>query len=418
MIAGTQSGKTSFGPWWLKREMNNCGPGDYLVVTSSFDLLKLKLLPELLKIYVHVLGVGRYWTGDKVIEIRNPDTGEFEAETSSDPMYSRIILRSASAAGGLESSTAKACWADEAGQDEFPLAAYEAIMRRLSLSMGRMLITTTPYNLGWLKQHIYDKWQNGNPTIDVIQYASTLNPNFPQEEFEAARERLPGWKFRMFYMGLFERPAGLIYSDFVDAPREKGGHKVEPFEIPHEWTHYVGIDPGAPNMASWWMAHDNVHDVYYVYRVTMEGKKSTREHATDFTTYAKQRGYNVVLWIVGAKSEEQQRLDFQEHISNATAPPIHDVEAGIDRIISLLRQHRIFFFEDDGDNGMNGLFDEVATYSRALDDNGDATEKIKNKDKYHRLDAGRYCVAGTGAAYEDAGVINYQQPYRFSDSPY
>jgi len=418
MIAGTQSGKTSFGPWWLKREIDSCGAGDYLVVTSSFDLLKLKLLPELLKVYTHILGIGRYWAGDKVIELKNPATGEFEATNASDPMWSRIILRSASAESGLESATAKACWADEAGQDDFPLSAYEAIMRRLSLSMGRMLITTTPYNLGWLKQQIFDRWQKGDSTMDVIQYASTLNPNFPREEFEAARERLPGWKFRMFYMGLFERPAGLIYSDFIDARREKGGHKVESFEIPHEWPHYVGIDPGAPNMASWWMTHDITHDIYYVYRVTMEGKKSTREHAEDFKNYARRNQYNVVLWTVGAKSEEQQRLDFKEHIPNAVEPPIHDVEAGIDRIISLLRQHRIFFFEDDGFNGMDGLFDEFATYSRVLDDNGDATEKIKNKEKYHRLDSGRYCLASTSVVYEDAGEISYPEPYTFSNSPY
>ena len=37
---------------------------------------------------------------DGVIEIRNPQTGKFEAKRASDPMWGRIILRSAAAGGG------------------------------------------------------------------------------------------------------------------------------------------------------------------------------------------------------------------------------------------------------------------------------------------------------------------------------
>lgn len=424
MIAGTQGGKTSFGPWWLYREIyggwgrEGCGGGDYIAATSSFDLFKLKMLPETLTVFETLLGVGRYYAGDMVLELKDPETGEFWANRSTDPMWGRIILRSAAAKAGLESATAKAAWLDEVGQDEFTLSAWEAVIRRLSLSEGRVLGTTTPYNLGWVKQQIVDPWERGAEDIEVVQFASTLNPNFPRAEFDRARQNMPGWKFRMFYMGLFERPAGMIYSDFVDAPRERGGHKVKPFIIPREWIHYVGIDPGAPNMATWWMAHDQIHDAYYVYRATLEGKKSTREHAQDFRSYALQNNYNVVLWAAGAKSEEQQRIDFQEHIPNAVAPPFHDVEAGIDRIISLLRQHRIFFFEDDGINGMNLLFDQIATYARELDDNGQPTAKIKNKEQYHVLDAGRYAAAVTSQTYEDAGGINYAQPNRIGSSPY
>ena len=66
----------------------------------------------------------------------------------------RIVLRSANAEGGLESLTGKAAVLDECGQDDFTLEAWEAIQRRLSLSRGRVLGGTTPYNLGWLKTQI------------------------------------------------------------------------------------------------------------------------------------------------------------------------------------------------------------------------------------------------------------------------
>ena len=409
MIAGTQGGKTSFGPWWLHREIYGnqytpgMGRGDYLAVASSFDMFKLKMLPEMLNVFEHLLGIGRYYAGDGVLELKDPATGRFWAEKSADPMWGRIILRSATAKAGLESTTARAAWLDEVGQDEFSVSAYEAVLRRLSLAQGRILGTTTPYNLGWLKRRIFDRQHE--ESIRVVQFASTLNPNFPPEEIERARRDLPGWKFRMFYLGQFERPAGMIYNDFIDRPRAEGGHRVDPFVFPKEFIHYVGADPGAPNFATCWIAHDTVADTYYVYRATTEGKKSSREHAGDMIAWARRYQYNVVTWGVGSKSEEQQRLDLQDAGLMALPPPFHDVESGIDRIISLLRQHRLFFFNDDGTNGMAGLLDEMATYRRALDDDGEPLEKIADKARYHRLDALRYAMASTGHAYVEAGGL-------------
>src|SRR5205823_5064075 len=102
--------KTSFGPWWLHREIERCGPGDYLAVTSTFDLFKLKMLPTLCEVFEQILGIGRYWSGDRVIELCDPATGKFLARRSQDTMYTRIILRSAEAKSGLESTTSKAAW--------------------------------------------------------------------------------------------------------------------------------------------------------------------------------------------------------------------------------------------------------------------------------------------------------------------
>src|SRR5258706_13351880 len=56
IIAGTQSGKTSYLPLWLDREIKEKGTGDYLAVTATYDLLKLKFMPELLKYFVLIFG--------------------------------------------------------------------------------------------------------------------------------------------------------------------------------------------------------------------------------------------------------------------------------------------------------------------------------------------------------------------------
>jgi hypothetical protein len=60
VLAGTQGGKTTFGPAWLHREIQTAGPGDYLVVTPSFSLLDKKALPEFRKLFESYLALGRY----------------------------------------------------------------------------------------------------------------------------------------------------------------------------------------------------------------------------------------------------------------------------------------------------------------------------------------------------------------------
>jgi hypothetical protein len=66
IIAGTQSGKTSFMPVLLDREIRERGPGDYLAVTATYDLLKLKFLPEMRNYYEGFFG-WEYMASEKAI---------------------------------------------------------------------------------------------------------------------------------------------------------------------------------------------------------------------------------------------------------------------------------------------------------------------------------------------------------------
>jgi hypothetical protein len=366
IIAGTQSGKTSFGSWWLEREYRNKGAGDYLAVTATYDLFKLKMLPEMRQVLIGYLSGWEWVASDRLFYRKDDKT--------------RIILRSANAPEGLESATAKAAWIDECGQDTFRLESWEAVNRRISLAEGRVLGSTTPYNLGWLKTQVYDRWNHGDPDYHVIQFKSTMNPAFPRGEYDRAKRTLPGWKFEMFYNGNFSRPAGLIYEDF-----NEDIHLVDDFEIPVEWPRYVGIDPGAVHTALIWIAHNPNRNIYYAYRESLEGNKTTIQHAAHALGEASDE--NVIAWALGAKSEIQQRLDWQAAGVPVREPVIIDVEAGIDRVIELFKTKRLFVFKT-----LVGLRDELGTYSRELDDMGQPTEKIKDKETFHRLDALRYII--------------------------
>ena len=94
----------------------------------------------------------------------------------------------------------------------------------------------------------------------------------------------------------------------------------------------------------------------------------------------------MILWYLGQKSEVQYRLDWQQAgVRNVREPSIHDVESGIDRVIRLLKERRLYIFDN-----CRGLLDELGRYSRVLDESGEATDKIKDKETYHRIDALRY----------------------------
>lgn len=390
MLAGTQSGKTSFGPHWLRREIETRGPGDYIAATSTYDLFKLKMLPAIRELFEHQLGIGRYWGGDKVVELKDPDTDKYPSDDGKPP-WARIILRSANAPGGLESATAKGAWLDECGQDDFTLDAWQAVIRRLSLAQGRVLGTTTPYNLGWLKTQIFDRWLNGDDSIDVIQFASINNPQFPREEFERARATMPAWKFRMFYEGQFDRPPGLIFDVF-----DRARHVIPPFVIPYYWPRTIGLDFGGVHTSAVFLARRE-DGVYVLYREYLEGGKTAAGHVAALRETGEPQAYG------GAGSEQQWRDEFSAAGLHVYRPPISDVEVGIDRVYELFVTNRLLIFDTCA-----GVIDQLGRYSRPVDDEGNAMPGIVNKEDYHYLDALRYGVAGANDG-DGVGVSSYVQ---------
>lgn len=402
LLGGTQSGKTSFGPAWLHREMCLRGAGDYLAVAPSYPLMQKKMLPEFLRFFEETLKLGSYNKVEKIFIVS--EYGEIVLFGKKQKTRTAVYFGHAQDPDALESATAKAAWLDECGQTKFKLASFEAIMRRLSLFMGRVLMTTTPYNLGWLKQKFWDVWQAGLAKLQsliVISFPSIANPSFPKEEFERARRDLPRWKFDMFYRAIFTRPAGMIYDCF-----DESKHKVAAFTPPAFWPRYIGLDFGGVNTAAVFIAEEGkLEDVegsnkpkfvssgrFYVYREYHAGGKTAKEHTADLL-----RGEPAVPRAFGgASSEGQWRQEFTAAGLVINEPPVKDVEVGINRVYAGFKNDELFICDD-----CTGLRDELGSYARELDDMGEPTEKIADKETYHRADALRYIMAylrqGSGA---------------------
>jgi len=427
-LAGTQGGKTSFGPHWLYREIQRCGPGDYIVVAPTYPMLNLKLVPEFKRLFERWLRLGKMSAGATMRFEFSPDGQRKTFGHYNPDVPTTVIFGHAMQPESLESATCKAAWLDEAGQKRFKLGSWDAILRRLSLAtrhgQGRVLITTTPYDLGWLKQQVWDKWKQQDPTAtkkvyDVIRFDSTENPSFPPEEFEDARRRMPKWKFDMFYRAIFTRPAGMIYDSYIDelAPN---GHLVPRFTIPDHWPRYAGIDFGGVNTAACLYARETIIEQaekpsmrgwvvqrpagrprsldmgrYFLYRTYKAGSRAIEVHAK-----AIKHGEPMVPTAVGgSKSEGQWRIQFASAGLPVASPVINEVEVGIGLVYGMHAENRIMVFDD-----LQEYREEKTTYSREVDDQGEPTEKIEDKSTYHHMDAERY-IMGFLAGYDSTPQV-------------
>lgn len=382
MLAGSQGGKTSFGPHWLEREIREKGAGDYLIGTSTYPLLSRKLLPEFLYVFKDLFRLGEYNESKKEFTFWTEKTKRGKGDYVMFPgeIETKVFIGSAQNPESMESATVKGVWLDECGQHQFKRETWEAVERRTLINKARILMTTTLYGLGWLKTDIYDEWVRGNPEIEVIQFDSTENPAFPKEEYNRIKGKMPAWKFDLFHRGRYTKPAGLIYDAFNTSE-----DVIEPFEIPMQWPRYVGHDFGPAHTIALWKAYDTGTGIFYTYREYYLGGLSTFEHVTNWIELSK--GERIANRYGGAPIEEGWRGDFTQAGWRIEKPLDGNVESGIMRVYGFekLQKHKVF-------RTCQNYISEKTTYSRELDDMYNPTQKIENKEIFHFMDAERYMM--------------------------
>src|SRR5574343_110022 len=372
ILAGAQSGKTCFAVDWLRREIEMCGPGDYMLVSPTYPLLSHKLLPEFQSVFQDMLKLGRYRDSDKVFE--------FHADAT------KVFLCYAANPDSLESATAKAAVLDEAGQRSFKRESHEAVMRRLAIHRGRCLYATTPYTLGWLRDEVYERCLAKHPDYELINFPSTANPAFSREEFEEQRAKMPAWRFRMFYEGKFERPAGLVYDCFSRAL-----DVVDRFPIPHNWLWYAGHDFGSANPATILYAQDPATGILYRAHTYLPGGKSISQQVSDLRELTK--GRTVVMRTGGSHQESGWRDAYTAQGWPISEPPRPGLEVQIGLAYQWHATHVVHTFRD-----LHQYLDEIESFSYELDDRYQPTDKFEDEASQHLLAADRYLLSSLTAA--------------------
>ncbi len=207
-------------------------------------------------------------------------------------------------------------------------------------------------------------------------------------------ENLTGTRRARLYKNLWVMAEGAIYEHYDDDK-----NKIVSVDLPFGYPRVVGIDPMGAQIAAVFLAFDNdarklhVYDEYYQpFGVT------TTQHASNMLAMVGDQP--IMAWVAGQPAERQARVDFMGAGIPVISPEIADVWSGIDKIQELLRDGTLVIH----DRCVN-LLEEITTYTRVMNRDGVVTEKIKNKDAYHCLDALRYVIVWLTSPVIEESII-------------
>lgn len=368
-IAGTGGGKTMTGYWWLHSRMETYPGNTWGMAEPTYNMLARIILESSdpgrpsLKDYFKAVG-------------HHPDYHAVDKILYTD--FGKVYLGSADRPDSMQGAAVKGYWLDEAGQ--MNLLAHETASQRCSMLLGQELLTTTPYNLGWLLTNI--KQRAGSAGIHVETWSSKDRPGFPRESYEKAKLILPPWRFRMLYDAEFERPAGVIYHMF-----DEGTCVIDRFPIPQTWLVYVGHDFGPDNPAALFYAQDPATGQFYAYHEYLPGPGvSVNKRVEDFKKITE--GYNVLKRVGGSHTEEENRQAYNAHGWLITEPKLNRVEPQIDKVTGMHQLNKIFVFRD-----MEHYLDEKRTFARKLDEENRPTPEIKDPARFHFMSCERYLMS-------------------------
>ncbi len=374
VVTGIQAGKTTVGGVWLcdkiYKDYSAGIKGDYLIAAPTVKILQQSTLPKFREVFPS--DWGEWKEGSKIFQLK---------------WGGRIFVRSTDDPDYLEGMTIRAAWLDEAGQ--MKQMVWTNIQGRLSIAQGPCLMTTTPYNMGWFHRDIQKKisslWQqddegkisetinpDGDDTLAGFNWASVNNPAFSRDEYDRMKRSLSPSMFDRRYRGKFTQLEGLILPNF----------KVcDPFVCPPEWPAFGGMDFGQTHPAAIMVVRENPQDhEFYV----------TKEFYKAGASLAQMAGFiqdNGLREVEGDPQSAQLIKELKDSFHINILPANNDVALGIQKLYQLFAEGRLHIF-----SSCTNLIDELESYHRAMDNEGNVTEKpVKAHDD--AVDALRYAFA-------------------------
>lgn len=363
VVSGIQGGKTTIGAIWLLREIQEARTagktGDWLIAAPTAKIIQQSTLPKFRSFFPSDWGVWR--EARQCFELAWGGT---------------IYVRSTDNPDHLEGMTLLGAWLDEAGQ--MKERVWINIQGRLSIHMGRCIMTTTPYNMGWFYREIVKKAGLGTG-VELISWGSADNPAFSSIELERAKLSLTTAEFQRRYLGAFVRLEGLVYPNY-----EPDEAIVEPFEIPSNWSRFAGMDFGfsMPTVVLC-VAEDPLEHIFYIYKEYHKTENMLKSVA-DFIS-----SENLKYVLADPQGAQQiAELNRFYRCGNVKAAD-NDVRVGIERIGGLLKQNRLKFFKGRCTNTL----EEIEEYHWKTNDDKASTKDAPEKKNDHCMDALRYAFS-------------------------
>jgi len=387
---GIQGGKTFLGSAWLINEIyrlyDKGKKGDFLIAAPTVKVLKQSTLKKFRPMFPSDWGV--WMEQDKAFKLNwKNDDGE----------DCFIYIRSTDDPDLLEGMTLLAAWLDEAGK--MKAEVWVNVQGRLSINLGRCMMTTTPYGVNWVWKDVCRKARKGVKEYAEFQWASIDNPYFPKEEYYRMKEILPEATFLRRYCGEFKRPEGLVYPDYNETD-----HVIEPFAIPDTWERFSGLDFGHRDpTCGLAICKDPNTKIFYVFDEFYQ-RKPLLSKIADFLNKHFFR-YILADWSSAQVIQELKRMYQVKNLYNA------DKKAGsfditYERITLLLKEKRLKFFRWKARN----TIDEIESYHHKDEDDDTPTSDKPVDIDNHAMDALRYAFSKqVKSIYKPRPYINRSQ---------
>jgi PBSX family phage terminase large subunit len=357
MVAGKRGGKTLAGAVWSRIQFDTF-PGDNGIITiPTYKTLQQATLPTFFKYNPDLKKF--YKKSDQVIEV---------------PGRGLIFIRSMDSENSIEGIEARWIWADEAGMMSYD--AWVNMQGRVSRLEGKIFLTTTPYDMGWLFSDFYQRYRDGDQNYLVVQFRSVDNPYFPEKEFLRLKQTLDSRLFKRQFEGQFEKMEGLVYPDF-----DFHFHVTE--NIPKDFDFVIaGVDWGweAPTSIGVWGIKD---DVFYRIDEWVESHK-TQEEIEEVALMLKAK-YNIKRWYPD-KAEPDRIASFNaKHLYCMDVNK--DITWGIAKITELIKSDRLRVHPR-----CRRFLDEIERYHYPVQKEGTAIKEEPVKVDDHCMDEMRYAL--------------------------
>jgi len=310
-----RSGKTHASLWRFVHEANLGPPGDFAIITRTYDSFERNILPELQKILGrHV----RYFRGKRQIYIKNRKCHVITADD-------------ASAEAKIRGATLSSAYVDEI--TIIPENVFFMLLGRLSVEGAKLFGTTNPDSpYHWLK-----KWMDDNIDVKSFKFTMDDNPSLSQNIKELFRRQYKGLWYLRFIEGKWVQAEGAIY-DFFD-------EKLHVIDKPnhHALYHICGVDYGTTNPCAFILLGCNpnhypniwVEDEYYYDSRTRQAQKTDAEYAQDLIKFVENRNVKAIYIDPSAASFKiELQREGLDHIFDAE----NEVNDGIRFVAKYLNQ--------------------------------------------------------------------------------
>lgn len=372
-IAGVRGGKTFVGSTWAGNKIATSN-GNGLITAPDFRTLTDATLDTFFGLFP---SYRRFYKQQKsVIEL--PESVDYY--TKQHVPAKSIFLRSLDDPLSAEGITVDWAWGDEAGK--YKLLAWHSLRSRVSLTKGQILLTTTPYNMGWLFQDFYKPWQDGtDPDLTVVSWASVENPYFPKSVYDAEKKRLPEAEFKRRYEGQFARMQGLVYNLST-------WNIIDPRELRAEIT-LGGIDWGWSNPAAL-VVIKYVDGAYYLVDEWYMTGKTTAQILEQAISMQNKWGVN--RWY--ADSANPEKIAEANANTGLNVIPCEkkkdSITSGVSHINQLIIDNRFFVFR-----GLKNALMEFESYQYPeAGEDGRITKDEPMPFNNHIMDSMRYAIMG------------------------